>query len=392
MSFIDLIKRTASPADKFLYDETSKYVKSNAPKALNQFVFKRYRLSTEHVIRLMEMVQKDGKCFVINETVSERASMMGLFNAFCIWKGIPFYINVSERLLRAGMSGVDLIAEITVFRPWHDKLIVALKEIKVNNTIPIYIADVWSHHKIGLLDANNKDISIYNGREVVALLEKDIEEIKNDLSCKTGALLWGPPGTGKSYVARYLSIKHELPIYAIVLTPEINNQNVIRMFSEFQKPAILLIEDFDSYFNERVPIDKKAQYTFDAFLNSLDGTYSSLNGMIVIMTANNVDKIDTAIKNRPSRLKYVRKMDNPTQDICDEIFCDDKEWSNTFYGSSLDVLLFCRDLRDHGRTVAEAQKEVAHMQESIAKAVAVTKKKTKKRKRKNKKSNKAITK
>ncbi len=358
-----------SKIDKYIYKSLAEQLGKQTPNLIKNILFKTYKLQPQHVVLLVKFLQGDGKAWIFSEElpVSSGATHIPMtFKALCWQNHTPFWIDVSERELQAGQVAIGSNADLIVPRLWHKKLVNSLVvEESLDTSIPLFFASSWGHSKIGeLLRSKNKDIKLLNGKDILDDLESDIVKIKNGQTLRTGALLYGPPGTGKSYVARYLALKHKLPIYIVVLTPAYDNRDIIRMFSDFKKPAILLIEDFDSYFDGRVPIDAKAKYTFDSFLNVMDGTYSSLENMIVLMTANNVDKIDIALKNRPSRLKYVRYIGYPDKKVCDEILVE-KRWSKAFCGRNLDILLFVKELKQQGKTLKQAKAEIQHMEDCI---------------------------
>jgi len=58
--------------------------------------------------------------------------------------------------------------------------------------------------------------------------------------------------------------------------------------------ALVLIEDFDSYFDGRKVLMKKSSLTFSGFLNAINGVMTS-PGRILIMTTNKVDNVDPAL-------------------------------------------------------------------------------------------------
>ena len=142
---------------------------------------------------------------------------------------------------------------------------------------------------------------------------------------------------------RYFACKYKLPIYLVSFSPTMDNHEVIKMFSYLEGPALVLMEDFDGYFKGRECQLQEPRFTFDAVLNVLDGTYASMEGIVLIMTCNNLDDVDPALKNRPGRLRYVIEIPNPSRSIRRKIFagCMDAAPDNNRY--SLDQLLFLRD-------------------------------------------------
>jgi ATP-dependent 26S proteasome regulatory subunit len=130
---------------------------------------------------------------------------------------------------------------------------------------------------------------------------------------KSSALLYGKPGTGKTRLIKYFSLKYNLPIYSIFLNPEYNNLDILVMFNDIPEKCIVLFEDFDNYFNKRECVMKnnEVKFTFDSLLSVLDGVYNEYNQVFFFMTCNDINKIDDSIKDRPSRMKFVTEITGP---------------------------------------------------------------------------------
>lgn len=70
---------------------------------------------------------------------------------------------------------------------------------------------------------------------------------------------------------------------------------MLRAFQNIDgEKAILLIEDIDSIFVQRNNVDENCKISFSAFLQCLDGA-SFKEGLIVIITTNHIDKLDSAL-------------------------------------------------------------------------------------------------
>jgi AAA+ superfamily predicted ATPase len=126
------------------------------------------------------------------------------------------------------------------------------------------------------------------------------------------------------------------------------------MFTQINSPCIVLLEDFDNYFDGRKCIiggsisgtnNTNIKFTFDVILNCLDGVYNTYEGVTFIMTANDIDKIDTALKNRPSRFKYVRKFDNPDDQTRTKLIGD---WSGKTNGLNIDQIMRLKECQENG--------------------------------------------
>jgi ATP-dependent 26S proteasome regulatory subunit len=175
-------------------------------------------------------------------------------------------------------------------------------------------------------------------------LNEAIAEVEKGVRWKTGALLHGPPGNGKSYLARYFALKYRLPVYLVALTPNTDNHHIIGMFNMIKGPAMILMEDFDSYFDGRKCLLNEAQFTLDAILNVLDGTFTSMKGTVTIMTCNDLSKIDLALSRRPGRLRYVIEVPDPSESLREQILNGHPEAAiKAVDAASLDELLALKD-------------------------------------------------
>ncbi len=129
-------------------------------------------------------------------------------------------------------------------------------------------------------------------------------------------LFHGPAGTGKSSMARSLGRHFDMPVFSVDLS-SLSNRELYLHWSNVRSasPAILLLEDIDSVFHGRKFVGPRNQHknplTFDCLLNCIDGVEQS-DGILLIVTTNNLDKLDPALgvpdsegkSTRPGRLGW----------------------------------------------------------------------------------------
>jgi hypothetical protein len=116
------------------------------------------------------------------------------------------------------------------------------------------------------------------------------------LSWKRGLLLTGPPGNGKTFLIR--AILNRLPVPRLIVKSFGDDpDDVQEVFDKVRElsPCVLVLEDLDSL----VP-----KGLLSSVLNSLDGA-EPLNGVLVLATTNHPERLDPAIRNRPSRFDRV---------------------------------------------------------------------------------------
>jgi transitional endoplasmic reticulum ATPase len=153
-------------------------------------------------------------------------------------------------------------------------------------------------------------------REVVDPVRNPEPYQRYGLSIPNGILLYGPPGCGKTYIARQLA--EELGHYFVEIIPSelaspYIHQSVIRIRELFdaaaeQAPAVVFIDEFEALVPSREGLGGHQQYKaeevneFLAHLNSC-----SEKKIFVIAATNQPNKIDPAVRRtgRLDKLIYV---------------------------------------------------------------------------------------
>ena len=153
-------------------------------------------------------------------------------------------------------------------------------------------------------------------REVVNPVRNPAPYRRYGLSIPNGILLYGPPGCGKTYIARQLA--EELGHYFVEIIPSalaspFIHQSVINIRELFeaaaeQAPAVVFIDEFEALVPSRGELGGHQQYKaeevneFLAHLNSC-----SEKNIFVIAATNQPEKIDPAVRRtgRLDKLIYV---------------------------------------------------------------------------------------
>ncbi len=135
---------------------------------------------------------------------------------------------------------------------------------------------------------------------------------------RRGWLLHGPPGTGKTALARALADDLDLPVFIYDLAT-LNNEELFRSWSQMlhEVPCMALIEDIDAIFCQRrnTTGQEGQRLTFDCLLNCIDGVQST-DGLFLIVTSNHLDQIDPALaqpagngrSSRPGRIDRILEL------------------------------------------------------------------------------------
>ena len=284
--------------------------------------------------------------FEINNEISVNKKYPSTYSSFAILNGTLVYFTRSERLLTAGWQSKETISELYYFR-WHREKIKSFINGIVNakEYVNVMALMPWGSDKLGQLSTAEKP-NVYINKEQYEPIEEDIVNILTTGKGKTSALLYGKPGTGKTRLVKYFSLKYNLPIYSIFLNPEYNNLDILVMFNDIPEKCIVLFEDFDNYFNKRECIMKnnEVKFTFDSLLNVLDGVYNEYNQVVFFMTCNDIDKIDTSIKERPSRMKFVTEITGPNYENRLRILDGDIELAEITENMTTDKVFFVKSL------------------------------------------------
>jgi predicted AAA+ superfamily ATPase len=286
--------------------------------------------------------------FEINNEISVNKKYPSTYSSFVFLNGTLLYFTRSERLLTAGWQSKETISELYYFR-WHRERVKSFIGSIVNakEYVNVMALAPWGSDKLGQLSTSEKP-KVYINKDQYTDIEEDIVNILSTGKGKTSALLYGKPGTGKTRLVKYFSLKYNLPIYSIFLNPEYNNLDILVMFNDIPEKCIVLFEDFDNYFNKRECIMKnnEVKFTFDSLLSVLDGVYNEYNQVVFFMTCNDIDKIDASIKDRPSRMKFVNEITGPNYENRLEILDGNIELAEMTDNMTTDRVFFVKSLTD----------------------------------------------
>lgn len=162
---------------------------------------------------------------------------------------------------------------------------------------------------------------------------------------RRGYLFYGEPGSGKSSLAIALASEFDLPVYWMSLQGEgMDDNTLVRLLQNMQRPSILLLEDIDTAFDGR---ESEGKVTFSGLLNALDGVVATHT--VVVMTTNHLDKIDPALI-RPGRVDLKVAFGKASESQLKRLYL------RFFPNDTVGAARFAVEAR--GSTIAEAQEEI----------------------------------
>ncbi len=247
-----------------------------------------------------------------------------------IWKGHDIHCHVFMLMLGRGCTYIYFVAtkSLAAFR---DLLLVLNRygrvrrkgkreEIYVVNGVNISIPAIsWDEVVLPanmVLDIKMNVEGFFAGRERYANL---------GIPHRRGFLFAGPPGCGKTFTLKAMASNTPAKFISVQGTADVNDA-MLRSALELAEectPAVVLLEDLDR-------MVQAEGVSLSHFLNLLDGL-KTLNGVLVIATCNQPDKLDPALIHRPSRFDRVWRFDLPKYEQRLELLC---KKGGTFFSES----------------------------------------------------------
>jgi chaperone BCS1 len=134
---------------------------------------------------------------------------------------------------------------------------------------------------------------------------------------RRGYLFYGPPGNGKSSTVFALASILKMEISYLNLK-DVTDTTLMKGLADIPSNSILVIEDIDCLFGSEDTRETKVAISYAALINSLDGV-TSPDGLILIMTTNKREKLDSALI-RPGRVDMEIKFKDATLAQAVELF------------------------------------------------------------------------
>lgn len=148
--------------------------------------------------------------------------------------------------------------------------------------------------------------------DVGRFLDSESEYLRKCISWHRGHLYEGPPGTGKTSVARAIASHFGMDVWYLPLADVKADGELLRVATQIDPRSMLLLEDVDVFHATTTRDDNTAGVTLSGLLNTLDGI-ATPHGLLTVMTTNTPDVLEHAVV-RAGRVDMVEHFGHADED------------------------------------------------------------------------------
>jgi chaperone BCS1 len=130
--------------------------------------------------------------------------------------------------------------------------------------------------------------------DIGRFLASEDEYLRRCIPWHRGHLYEGPPGTGKTSVARAVASHFGMDIWYLPLADLKNDGELLRIANRVGPRSMLLLEDVDVFHAATQRDNDESGVTLSGLLNALDGI-ATPHGLLTVLTTNTPEVLDHAI-------------------------------------------------------------------------------------------------
>lgn len=148
--------------------------------------------------------------------------------------------------------------------------------------------------------------------DVAAFIDSEADYVRRCIPWHRGHLYEGPPGTGKTSVARAIASHFGMDVWYLPLADIDKDANLLAVINRIGPRSMLLLEDVDVFHAATRRDESTKGVTLSGLLNALDGI-ATPHGLLTVLTTNTPEILDRAVI-RPGRIDLVEHFGNTTGD------------------------------------------------------------------------------
>ena len=213
----------------------------------------------------------------------------------------------SEYMFNAYNEDEQLICEISItsVKPTLTPDLINLPFVKLAKKTDIKLADV-----VGMQVAKDK---------LSTVLKRLTEtNVPTKFSQSKGALLYGEPGTGKTFLVQALANEVDIPFISVNssdITIGDSELNIDTLFKELKAnaPCVVFFDEFDAIAQKRSELTPRQNILVNKLLTAINGFENDSKPIYIIAATNTPENIDPAIK-RPGRIDELIHCLRPTEE------------------------------------------------------------------------------